>query len=178
MGWFLLIQDSVGERGLGLSQARYTIGRSRQSDIRLFNAYASRKHAVLTRVELSRDEPHYLLADAALSDTPSANGLFLNTWRRVGVCSLQQGDVIHFGPQACAKIIDAASLSSARKQQLEAAFARAQQLPRLHADQETFMSALEPADQASQFQRRYADLDSLADRPLTELSVLQAPQGI
>lgn len=151
MGWFLLIQDSVGERGLELSQARYTIGRSRHSDIRLFNTYVSRKHAILTRVALSQAEPHYLLADAALSDRPSTNGLFLNTWRRVGVCSLQQSDVIHFGPQAYAKIVDVATLSSARKQQLELAFAKAQQLPRLHADQETFVSVLEPADQAASF---------------------------
>ncbi len=151
MGWFLLIQDSVGERGLELTQARYTIGRSRKSDIRLFNTYVSRKHAVLTRVELSQTEPHYLLADAALSDEPSANGLFLNTWRRVGVCSLQQGDVIHFGPQACAKIVDVATLSRARKQQLELAFARAQQLPRLHADQNTSVSVFEPADQPELF---------------------------
>lgn len=156
MGWFLIIHDNVGERGLELAQARYTIGRSRASDIRLFNPFVSRRHAILTQIDLPQTVPHYLLADAALSENPSANGLFLNTWRRVSVCSLQQGDVIHFGPQVYATIRDSESISDADKERLTAAFERVQALPKLSSEKSTKLTLLEPADQPT-------DLESIPE---------------
>ena len=81
---------SPGEpaRRVPLTKARMQFGRSTASDIPLGGAYVSRRHARIER----GPESHWRVIDLG-----SSNGTFVNG-RRVEVATLNNGDVIGFGP--------------------------------------------------------------------------------
>lgn len=73
---------------LVLQNARYSVGRSPDNDLRLRETYISGYHAELTRQENG---------DYALSDLASSNGTFLNGHRIEGGEVVKAGDTLEFG---------------------------------------------------------------------------------
>ncbi len=96
----LIIEDDQGRKEFILERPVYSIGRDRESDIRLHSQFVSRRHATLVR--LPRDDNnqsyYYRIVDGDPKGKPSANGLMLNA-RRIPAHDLKNEDEIVFGPQ-------------------------------------------------------------------------------
>ncbi|MEC4816927.1 MAG: FHA domain-containing protein [Scytonema sp. PMC 1069.18] len=96
----LIIEDDQGRKEFTLDQSIYSIGRDRESDIRLISQFVSRRHATLVR--LPRDNKthsyYYRIVDGDAKGKPSSNGLMING-RKIPAHDLKNEDEIVFGPQ-------------------------------------------------------------------------------
>ncbi len=96
----LVVQDLAGTRAYKLDRSIYFIGRSKQSDIQIFDNRASRTHATLVRVMQSSGALTYKLLDGdARTGLPSKNGTQLNDCP-IKDQELNNRDCMIFGPQA------------------------------------------------------------------------------
>ncbi|HEY9616791.1 MAG TPA: tetratricopeptide repeat protein [Microcoleaceae cyanobacterium] len=94
----IVIEDDWGSREILLDQERYTIGRDPKSDVCLHSQFASRHHAVLTRLVKPDGSFAYRIQDGNADGKPSTNGLIINGHKRQ-THDLTAEDVIVFGPQ-------------------------------------------------------------------------------
>lgn len=94
----VVIEDDWGSREIVLEQECYTIGRDPKSDICLHSQFASRQHAVLTRLNKSDGTYTYRIQDGNIDGKPSTNGIIINGHKQQS-CDLQAEDMIVFGPQ-------------------------------------------------------------------------------
>lgn len=103
--------DSDGDHIFELRRESTTIGRSPDQDIVLKQAFASRRHATITRYK----------GDFELVDQNSSHGTFLNG-KRVERTKLRSGDTLQFGsidaPCFRFKLPDTASMSGVRANEL------------------------------------------------------------
>ncbi|MGA7936049.1 MAG: tetratricopeptide repeat protein [Kovacikia sp.] len=94
---FLVIEDDWGKRDIILENDYYLIGRDPKSDICLHSQFASRHHAMLTKVQQADGTYTYQIADGDLTGKPSTNGLLING-QKTQQWELKPEDVIVFGP--------------------------------------------------------------------------------
>ncbi|MBL1175123.1 tetratricopeptide repeat protein [Pantanalinema sp. GBBB05] len=94
----VVLEDDWGTREILLEQEQYTIGRDPKSDICLHSQFASRQHAVLTRLRQPDGSYTYHIRDGNLAGKPSTNGLIINGHKQQSR-DLQAEDMIVFGPQ-------------------------------------------------------------------------------
>jgi pSer/pThr/pTyr-binding forkhead associated (FHA) protein len=96
----LVVQDLEGTRAYKLDRNIYFIGRSKQSDIQIFDSQASRTHATLIRMMQPSGEFSYRVLDGdARTGKPSQNGTQLNN-RALKIQDLNNRDCLIFGPRA------------------------------------------------------------------------------
>lgn len=109
----LQVEDDSGKRDILLDQDCYRIGRDPDSDICLHSRFASRYHAVLTRISPPEGQAVYQVTDGSIDGKPSTNGLIVNG-HRCQTWTLQAEDVIVFGPQVRAvyRLLPAHALQS------------------------------------------------------------------
>jgi pSer/pThr/pTyr-binding forkhead associated (FHA) protein len=82
------VLEVTATRGLRRSLAGGAIiGRSKGCDIRLADAFVSRRHARVTDGDLG----------LAIEDLGSANGVYVNGRRSEGITALHPGDVVQMG---------------------------------------------------------------------------------
>ncbi len=108
MTWFLIINDTQGERGLVLDSATaYSLGRTCQADICLANEFVSSQHA---RLEPLADNLGFLLIDSQ-----SRNGSFSAQGKAVKTMRLREGEPAYLGsPQTSITLVSTDSLSERR----------------------------------------------------------------
>jgi pSer/pThr/pTyr-binding forkhead associated (FHA) protein len=96
----LIIEDDQGRKEFTLDQPVYSIGRDRESDIRLISQFVSRRHATLLRLQRDdkRHSYYYRIVDGDAKGKPSSNGLMING-RKMTAHDLKNEDEIVFGPQ-------------------------------------------------------------------------------
>jgi hypothetical protein len=95
---YLIIQDNRGRRELLLTEERYILGRSANSDIIVKSQFVSRHHATLIRHQREDNSFYYEIVDGNGADKISANGLLFNH-KKISHYDLRSGDEIIFGPQ-------------------------------------------------------------------------------
>lgn len=94
----LVLEDTYGQRAVVLNEPEYTIGRSPEATLRIFDRFVSREHATLVREGDYRGRYRYQLNLAK-----GRNGLYVNG-RAVTTCVLYPGDTIGFGPDVKATL--------------------------------------------------------------------------
>jgi len=94
----LILEDDWGRREILLERDQYLIGRDPKSDICLHSQFASRHHAVLTRIELGNGRCVYQIVDGDMDGKPSTNGLLING-QKLRIWELKAEDVVVFGPR-------------------------------------------------------------------------------
>lgn len=105
--WVLIFRDRLRQRGVVLDSIYYSVGRSKDNHIRLYDPCVSRKHASLIRIPGSGPTAQgslqysYMVFDGSPGSRPSTNGLFVNG-KRVLSHRLQLLDKIRFGPNVTA----------------------------------------------------------------------------
>lgn len=99
---FLIVEDDRGRRVFPLEGEVYSIGRDRNSDIRLFSLFVSRQHATLVRRKPEGSQYHYQIVDGNLQGQLSANGILVNG-RKLHTHNLKDEDEIIFGAGVSAK---------------------------------------------------------------------------
>lgn len=93
----LIVEDQNGIRVYRLNQSIYTVGRSRDADIRLYCEKSSRNQATLVRVLNQQGETIYRLVDGDITTgKPSRNGTYVND-NPVYSYDLKDFDQIQFG---------------------------------------------------------------------------------
>ena len=97
----LVLEDDKGRRDVLLTKNKYTLGRDRDCDLRIYSLFVSRHHATLTQ----KSDPHgcryYEVCDGDGAGKLSANGILINgekSYRK----KLKHGDKLVFGPQVSA----------------------------------------------------------------------------
>lgn len=95
---YLIIEDDHGRREVTLDQEQYLLGRDPHSDLCLHSRYASRHHAVLTKVSKADGSYTYQITDGDLDGKASTNGLLING-QKYRLWELKPDDVVIFGPQ-------------------------------------------------------------------------------
>ena len=109
-----LVQDDTGQREYILTDARYSIGRRSSCAIHLQSQFVSRLHATLVR-HLTDDHVYYRIVDGDGLQTASANGILVNG-NKVNAVTLQDGDIVTFGPQILGRYEKRSPRSSKRTQ--------------------------------------------------------------
>ncbi|XHX79823.1 MAG: tetratricopeptide repeat protein [Stenomitos frigidus ULC029] len=94
----LVIEDDRGKRDITLDRDQYQLGRDPQSDICLHSQFASRHHAILTKVSKDDGSYGYHITDGDLDGKASTNGLLING-QKYRVWELKPEDVVVFGPK-------------------------------------------------------------------------------
>lgn len=95
----LILEDDQGRKEFILENAIYSIGRDRESNIRLVSQFVSRRHATLVRLSKQNSLSYYYrIVDGDGKGKPSANGFLING-RKMPVHDLQNEDEIVFGPK-------------------------------------------------------------------------------
>lgn len=105
---FLVIEDDHGKRDIILERDQYRLGRDPKSDICLHSQFASRQHAVITKISKGNGSYAYQIADGDLDGKASTNGLLING-QKYRVWELKPEDIIIFGPKVRATYRLAAS---------------------------------------------------------------------
>lgn len=95
---FLVIEDDHGKRDLILERDQYQLGRDPKSDICLHSQFASRHHAIITRIFQPDGSYSYQITDGDLDGKASTNGLLING-QKYRTWMLKPEDVIVFGPK-------------------------------------------------------------------------------
>lgn len=98
---FLIIEDDRGKKVVLLQESSYSLGRTKNCDIRIRSQFVSRCHATLKRRSLKNGSVYYQIVDGDAEGNNSANGILING-HKVFVHDLRHGDKIVFGPQAFA----------------------------------------------------------------------------
>lgn len=94
----LIVEDDSGRREIQLERERYVIGRDPKSDIQLHSKFASREHAVLTRLDRKDGTYTYQITDGNPEGKPSTNGLLINGNKQQQQ-ELKTEDIVVFGPR-------------------------------------------------------------------------------
>jgi tetratricopeptide (TPR) repeat protein len=94
---FLVIEDDRGTRDMLLEHEQYRLGRDPKSDICLHSQFASRQHAIITKIFQGDGSYTYQITDGDLDGKASTNGLLING-QKYRTWMLQPEDVIVFGP--------------------------------------------------------------------------------
>lgn len=95
---FLVIEDDQGKRDLLLERDQYSLGRDPASDLCLHSQFASRHHAIITKVFQGDGSYTYQITDGDLDGKASTNGLVING-QKYRTWMLKPEDVIVFGPK-------------------------------------------------------------------------------
>lgn len=95
---FLVIEDDQGKRDLILERDQYRLGRDPKSDICLHSQFASRQHAIITKIFQGDGSYTYQITDGDLDGKASTNGLLING-QKYRTWALKPEDVIVFGPR-------------------------------------------------------------------------------
>lgn len=95
---FLVIEDDRGRREVILEYDQYRVGRDPKSDICLHSQFASRHHAIVTKVFQGNGSYTYQITDGDLDGKASTNGLLING-QKYRTWTLKSEDVIVFGPK-------------------------------------------------------------------------------
>ncbi|PSB27245.1 tetratricopeptide repeat protein [Stenomitos frigidus] len=95
---FLVIEDDRGQRDLILELDQYQLGRDPKSDICLHSQFASRHHAIITKIFQGDGSYTYQITDGDLDGKASTNGLLING-QKYRTWALKPEDVIVFGPR-------------------------------------------------------------------------------
>lgn len=95
---FLVVEDDHGKRDIILERDQYRLGRDPKSDICLHSQFASRQHAVITKVFEGDGSYAYHITDGDLDGKASTNGLLING-QKYRTWELKPEDVIVFGPK-------------------------------------------------------------------------------
>lgn len=93
-----LVQDDAGQREYILTEHYYSIGRHSSCGIHLQSQFVSRLHATLVQAVERDSSICYRIVDGDGIEKASANGILVNGNKVSGV-TLQDGDVVTFGPQ-------------------------------------------------------------------------------
>ncbi|MEB3226385.1 MAG: FHA domain-containing protein [Synechococcus sp.] len=96
------VQDDAGQREYILTAPHYSIGRHSTCAIHLQSQFVSRLHATLIRFLGNDGQTYYRIVDGDGLQKVSANGILLNG-NKVEAMTLQDGDVVTFGPQILAR---------------------------------------------------------------------------
>ncbi|MCF4969015.1 FHA domain-containing protein [Nostoc sp. CMAA1605] len=96
----LILEDDQGRKEFTLENTIYSIGRDRDSNIRLVSQFVSRRHATLVRLPRQHNSQsyYYRIVDGDGKGRPSANGFMING-RKMPAHDLQNEDEIVFGPK-------------------------------------------------------------------------------
>lgn len=94
----LVIEDDRGKREIILERNQYQLGRDPKSDICLHSQFASRQHAIVTKVFKDDGDYSYQITDGDLDGKASTNGLLING-QKYRTWELKSEDVIVFGPK-------------------------------------------------------------------------------
>ncbi|AUT01491.1 peptide-binding protein [Nostoc sp. CENA543] len=96
----LILEDDQGRKEFTLENTIYSIGRDRDSNIRLVSQFVSRRHATLVRLPRQHNSQsyYYRIVDGDGKGKPSANGFMING-RKMPAHDLQNEDEIVFGPK-------------------------------------------------------------------------------
>ena len=94
----LVVEDDRGKRDISLDRDQYQIGRDPQSDICLHSQFASRHHAILTKIFKDDGSYGYQITDGDLDGKASTNGLLING-QKYRTWEMKPEDVIVFGPK-------------------------------------------------------------------------------
>lgn len=94
----IIVEDDKGKREILLRKSVYSIGRSKQCDIKINSAFVSRHHATIQRKFDEEGYVYYEIMDGDGQGKSSANGILVNA-RKVANQRLKHGDQIVFGPQ-------------------------------------------------------------------------------
>ena len=95
---FLVIEDDRGTRDVILERDQYQLGRDPKSDICLHSQFASRHHAIVTKIFQGDGSYTYQITDGDLDGKASTNGLLING-QKYRTWMLKPEDVIVFGPR-------------------------------------------------------------------------------
>jgi len=95
---FLVLEDDWGRREILLERDQYIVGRDPKSDLCLHSQFASRHHAVLTRIDRIDGSCAYQIVDGDMDGKPSTNGLLING-HKLRSWELRAEDVVVFGPR-------------------------------------------------------------------------------
>jgi pSer/pThr/pTyr-binding forkhead associated (FHA) protein len=93
----LMILDDKGRREMVLSEPYYSLGRSKNCDIRVCSQFISRHHATLRRFS-DNGSDYYQILDGDGQGKFSVNGLLING-QKVDCHNLCPGDEVILGPQ-------------------------------------------------------------------------------
>lgn len=94
----LILEDDKGRRDILLTKKKYSLGRDRDCDLRIYSLFVSRHHATLIQVTDSNGCSYYEVYDGDDKGKPSVNGILING-QKVNNKKLQDGDKLIFGPQ-------------------------------------------------------------------------------
>lgn len=94
----LVIEDDRGKQDILLERQQYQLGRDPKSDICLHSQFASRHHAIMTKVLNGDGSFSYQITDGDLDGKASTNGLLING-QKYRTWALKPEDVIVFGPK-------------------------------------------------------------------------------
>lgn len=93
----LILEDDQGRKEFSLDQPLYSIGRDKESNIRLVSQFVSRRHATLVRLP-KNNSYYYRIVDGDGKGRASANGLMINR-RKLPAHDLKNEDEIVFCPK-------------------------------------------------------------------------------
>jgi pSer/pThr/pTyr-binding forkhead associated (FHA) protein len=95
----LILEDDQGRKEFSLDKPLYSIGRDKESNIRLVSQFVSRRHATLVRLPKENNNSYYYrIVDGDGKGKPSSNGLMING-RKIPAHDLKNEDEIVFGPK-------------------------------------------------------------------------------
>ncbi|BCL36700.1 FHA domain-containing protein [Nostoc sp. MS1] len=94
----LILEDDQGRKEFSLDKPLYSIGRDKESNIRLVSQFVSRRHATLVRLPKDNNSYYYRIVDGDGKGKPSSNGLMING-RKLPAHDLKNEDEIVFGPK-------------------------------------------------------------------------------
>ncbi|WP_414577813.1 FHA domain-containing protein [Anabaena sp. CCY 9402-a] len=96
----LILEDDQGRKEFTLENPVYSLGRDRESNIRLVSQFVSRRHATLVRLPRYNNTQsyYYRIVDGDGQGKPSANGFIING-RKMPAHDLKNEDEIVFGPK-------------------------------------------------------------------------------
>jgi pSer/pThr/pTyr-binding forkhead associated (FHA) protein len=95
----LILEDDQGRKEFALDKPLYSIGRDKESNIRLVSQFVSRRHATLVRLPKENNNSYYYrIVDGDGKGKPSSNGLMING-RKIPAHDLKNEDEIVFGPK-------------------------------------------------------------------------------
>jgi pSer/pThr/pTyr-binding forkhead associated (FHA) protein len=96
----LILEDDQGRKEFTLENPVYSLGRDRESNIRLVSQFVSRRHATLVRLPRQHNSQsyYYRIVDGDGKGKVSANGFMING-RKMSAHDLQNEDEIVFGPK-------------------------------------------------------------------------------
>jgi pSer/pThr/pTyr-binding forkhead associated (FHA) protein len=93
----LFVEDNRGRHEVVLTEAKYSLGRAKNCDIRLYSQFVSRHHATLLRCLQEDGSISYRIVDGDDQGRASANGLLIEG-RKVLSHDLRDGDQVFFSP--------------------------------------------------------------------------------